>query len=242
MRPRSRRLGLLACGCAALLLTGCVTETRRQLDRTVAAEVPLTETPESRRQVHIDLIRKMLVQEQYYAALAHIQGQVRESGPRDELRLLEAQTRRKLGQDAEAQALYRELLKTKYAADAYHGLGLISAKTDQRTAIWQLQQAVQRRPTDSEMRNDLGYALMLAGRYREALPELATAVELESSTGSVKARNNLILLALVTGDETAVQRLMQQSDVSPEMLARLRKQAQSLRTRSAQSPAPARKN
>lgn len=226
---------------AVLLATGCVTESRRAVDQAVGAEIP-TDTPASQRQVHVDLIRKMLDQEQYYAALAHIQGQVRESGGNDELRLLEADARRKLGQRVEAQAIYRELLKTRYAAEAYHGLGLTNVKADLRVAVWQLQQAVQRRPTNAQMRNDLGYALMMAGRHAEALPELATAVELESGSGSAKARTNLILLMLVTGDEAAVRRLVQQSGMSDADLAGLRRQAQSLVRRPAPKAATARKS
>lgn len=214
------------------VLAGCVSESRRQADQSVAAELP-ADTPEAQRQVHVDLIRRMLDQKQYYAALAHVQAQIREGGVSDELRLLEAEARRKLDQREPAQAIYRELLKTRYAAEAYHGLGLTNVKHDLRTAVWQLQQAVQRRPVSAEMRNDLGYALMMAGRHQEALPELATAVELEAGSGSDKARNNLVLLMLVSGDEAAVKRLVQQSGMPAETLAGLRRQAQSLQRRPA---------
>lgn len=212
---------------AALLLCACASESRRQLDQSVDSELP-ADTPESRLQVHMDLIRRMLDQNQYYAALAHVQGQVQESGATDELRLLEAEARRKLGQTAQAQALYRQLLKSpQHVPAAYHGLGLTNVSSDPKLAIWQLQQAVQRRPADAEMRNDLGYALMLSGRYAEAMPELSTAVELEAGRRD-RARNNLVLLMLVRGDEAAVNRLAQQSGMSADTLAGLRRQAQSL--------------
>lgn len=235
------RKPMLAAACLTVLLIGCASDARREVDRAVADELP-QDTPENRRQVHTDLIRNMLAQEQYYAAIAHIQAQARETGGSDELRVLEAQARRRLGQTAQAQAIYRELLKTKYAAEAYHGLGLTNSATDLRTAVWQLQQAVQRRPTDAEMRNDLGYALMIAGRHAEALPELATAVELEAGKGGVKARNNLVLLMLVSGDEASVNRLVQQSGMSAEILAGLRRQAQSLARPPAAKAAAARKS
>lgn len=238
-----RRTGVPGVALAGLVLalSGCVTESKRVLDQTVAREIP-DDSPESRRQIHVDLIRKMLDQGQYYAALAHTQAQVRETGNSDELRLLEAQARQKLGQRAEAQSIYRDLLKTKYAPEAYHGLGLSNVDTDLPTAVWQMQQAVQRRPTDAEMRNDLGYALMMAGRNTEALPELATAVELEAGTGSAKARTNLVLLMLVTGDEASVHRLVQQSGMSDETLAGLRRQAQSLKAKSGPRAGPSRKS
>lgn len=223
------------------VFTGCVTESRRSLDQVVSAEIP-SDSPESQRKVHLDLIRKMLDQGQYYAALAHIQAQMRQAGSTDELRLLEADARRQLDQRLEAQAIYRELLKTRFTAEAYHGLGLTNVKTDLRTAVWQLQQAAQRQPANSEMRNDLGYALMIARRYSEALPELATAVELDAASGSTKARNNLILLMLVTGDEAKAQSLAQQGGVSAEALAGLRRQAQSLNRKPAAPPAAPRKS
>lgn len=181
---------------------------------------------EAGRLVHSDLILGMLAQRQYYAALAHIEEQKNQLGATPELRWLEAEARRRLGQSQTAETLYRGLLRSDYAAQAYHGLGLLYASRDLRNAVQQLQQAVQRRPTDAEMRNDLGYALMMAGRYQEALPQLATAVELDPNGD--KARNNLIVLLLLTRDEAGAKRVADQSGVSAKSLAALRKQAQSL--------------
>lgn len=226
MKVRQATAAILFACC--FLLASCASETRRSMDRVVEDELP-SDTPENRRQVHTDLIRGMLDSEQYYAAIAHIQAQVQQNGSTPQLRLFEAEARRSLGQTAQAQEIYRELLKIRdYVPDAYYGLGLISAKTDLRTAIWQLQQAVRLRPANSDMRNDLGYALMLSKRYPEALNELATAVELEAGSGSAKARNNLLLLMLVTGDEPAVRRLVNESGMSQDALAGMRRRAQNL--------------
>lgn len=219
----------------AAVLAGCVSAQNRVTEQVEGEIDKGNPNAESQQKViHTDLIRNMLEQKQYYAAIAHIQAQSREVGYTPELKFLEAEARRHLSQDDAARNLYRDLLKTNYVAEAYHGLGLISARTDLKTAVWQLQQAVQRKPTDATMRNDLGYALMMAGRNAEALPELATAVELESGTGSDRARNNLVLLMLVNGDEASVQRLVQQSGMSDATLAGLRRQAQSL----SRKPAP----
>lgn len=194
------------------------------LPRSVDADGREVQEPE--RALRGELVRNMLDQGQYYAALAHIQQLQRDSGNSAELRYLEAEAQRRLGQTAKAEALYRGLLRTGYAADAYHGLGLLYAKTDLNAAVQQLQQAVQRRPTDIQMRNDLGYALMVGRRYREALPQLATAVELDPE--GEKSLNNLILLLLLTGDEAGVKRVAAQGAVSSQTLAGLRKQAQSM--------------
>jgi len=188
---------------------------------------------EARAAVHTELIQTMLTQRQYYAALAHIEQMARDRGASAELRYLEAEVRRKLGQTREAEALYQSLLRNaEYSGQAYHGLGLAAAsKNNLRAAVQHLRTAAGRRPTDAEIRNDLGYALMLAGRYQEALPEIATAVELDAQDG--RGRNNLLMLLMLKGDEAGVKRVAAESDVSPAELARLRTQAQSLKKRPA---------
>ena len=189
-------------------------------------------------EIHADLIRQMLDNGQYYAALAHIEDQKRTSHS-NELTLLEADARSHLGQVAQADALYRQLLGTRYAPQAYHGLGRLYVKTDLDGAIRNLRKAVEGAPTDVDFRNDLGYALMEAGRYTEAMTELSTAAEL--APNQLKSRHNLIILAMLMGNEGAVQRLMQQESggmtpeqMTPEQLKDFRGQLKDLRD-SAQS-------
>ncbi|HEY1076950.1 MAG TPA: tetratricopeptide repeat protein [Fontimonas sp.] len=186
------------------------------------------------RELYADLIRGMLDEGQYYAALAHIQQRQRNGGGDAELlRYFEGEARRGLNQIPEAHALYAGLLKSKLAAQAYHGLGLLHAGTDIRRAVAYLQEAATRAPTDAEIRNDLGYALMRAGAYDAALAELATAAEL--SPGSDKARNNLVLLLMLRQDEAGVQRMAREAAIPPETLQRLRQQARTLMSSNAQA-------
>ena len=193
-----------------------------------AAEKTENQAPHLKEgEIHADLIRQMLNNGQYYAALAHIEDQKR-SGSNDELTLLEADARSHLGQVAQADGLYRKLLGTRYAGQAYHGLGLLYAATDLDGAIRNLRYAVERVPTDVDFRNDLGYALMEAGRYTEAMPQLSTAVEL--APNDLKSHHNLIILAMLMGSEGAVQRLAQQeSAMTPERMQQLRSSAQLIR-------------
>ena len=163
-------------------------------------------TPAPDRELHRELIQTMLAQEQYYAALAHIQAAQAENGPSDELRYLEAEARRKLGQYRDADALYSQLGNSRYAAEAAQGLGLsAAARGEFAIAVGHLRRAAQRRPADPGLRNDLGYALLKLGRYAEARPELSTALELESA--NPRARNNLVLLLLLTKDEAGARKL-----------------------------------
>lgn len=187
----------------------------------------------SGRAVYADVIQALIAQEQYYAALAHIQQQQRQEGNSDELRFLEAEARRNLGQPGDAEKLYRQLLRSRYAAQSYRGLGLLYAPRDLNASVQYLREAVQRQPTSAEMRNDLGYALMSGGRYREALAEFATAVELEP--GLDKARNNLIVLLILSHDEAGVKRVAAAGGVDDKSLAKLRRQAQNLSSRVATS-------
>lgn len=182
------------------------------------------------RSIHVELVQGMLKQKKYYAALAHVQELQNQEGATAELRYLEAESRRALGQVKAADALYRGLLRSDYAAQAYQGLGLLYAGTNLPFAVQQLQQAVQRRPADPGMRNDLGYALTMAGRYQEALPQLATAVELAPQDS--QALNNLVVLLLVTRDEAGAKKMAAQGGIGPEALDALRRQARQLAQRS----------
>ncbi len=191
------------------------------------------DTEKSGRAVYADVITALIDQEQYYAALAHIQQQQRQQGNTDQLRFLEAEALRHLGQSSEAEKLYKQLLRSSFAAQSHRGLGLLYAPRDINAAVQHLREAVQREPTNAGMRNDLGYALMSGGRYREALTEIATAVELEP--GLDKARNNLIVLLILSRDEAGVKRVAAAGSVNDKSLASLRRQAQNLSSRVATS-------
>lgn len=227
--------GLALLSCAACSLPGPISEDGAPLrpsgGRSSFAGMGDEATGAAREQVHSELIQSMLAQKQYYAALAHIQQAIRQDGETSELRYLEAEARRELGQATQAEALYKELLDDRqYAAAAHHGLGLLHATQGRlKLAVQHLRQAAGRQPTDAGIRNDLGYALIQAGQYAEALPELATAVEL--APGDPRGSNNLVLLLILQGDEAGVRRMVQESGISKDQLARLRKQAQSLKNR-----------
>lgn len=190
------------------------------------AAPPLNEPNAQENQaMHRELIRSMLQQGQYYAALAHIEDQKRISGDSLELRALEAEAKRNLNRTAEAIKLYNSLLNTAFDGEAHHGLGLITFNADRVGAVQHLRMAVQKEPTDAQFRNDLGFALMQSGRYSEALTELATAVELEP--GNAKARNNLIVLLIVSGDTVRARQVARDSGMNDEAYAAAQKRAES---------------
>lgn len=185
----------------------------------------------SAKTLYTDAVRTLIAQGQYYAAVAHIQEDRRAHGDSIELRLLEAHARRNLGQASTATALYQSVLRSQpgdaIAAEAHQGLGRLAAARDPATAIRELREAVRLAPADADIRNDYGYVLLQARRFADARTELATASEL--APGDLRARNNLIILLLASGDETAAQQLVQRSAIEPPLLAQLRTQAQALK-------------
>ena len=228
-----RWIPLLAC-CA---LVACVADPHRSPSDVPAEKLDPQTVQAKSAQIHLDLIRDMIANGQYYAALAYLQDAKQHGNDDVEVRLLEADTRRHLGQNTEAEALYRRLLGGPVAGPAYHGLGMLYVKSNLGFAIANMRRAAQISPTDPDIRNDLGRALMEAGRYNEAMPELSTAAEL--APNAVKSRKNLIVLMLVTGDEARALAVAQQSGVTPADLQKLRAQATSLKAATPTTTRPA---
>ena len=111
------------------------------------ARKPVTATA-SDSELHNELIRGMIAQDQFYAAVAHIQAQRVSSGDSTELRWLEGDARRRLGELNQAERLFNTLGGTAYAAHAQHGLGLIAASRRQdELALRHLASAVALHPT-----------------------------------------------------------------------------------------------
>lgn len=178
--------------------------------------------------VHLTLIRDMLANGQYYAALAHIQAARQDAGPGNlQLRLLEADTRRNLGQNKHAEKLYLSLLGTAMNGQALHGLGLLRAhQGNLPQAIADLEKAAQELPTKADIRNDLGYALMQAGNYQAAFPQLSTAAELQPH--AMRSRRNLIILMYLMGRPTDAARMGAKSGLDHAQLQQLEQQARTM--------------
>ncbi len=212
------RLGILF---LLLALTACASVPD------TAEEAALRERPQQPR-MHAELVRGMLSQGKYHAALAHIEELERagDANPR-ELRWLRAMSLYKLGQIEESRRAYQGLLKTDYAGQAHHGLGLIVARQDLRQAVRHFNQAVKLRPTDAEIRNDLGYTLLLAGRLTEARHHLATATEL--APGESKAHSNLVLSFQLEGRESEAQSLARTLGLGEDQQRQLELEAQLIR-------------
>lgn len=169
--------------------------------------------PEQRRALHGELVRDMLAEGHNHAALAHLQELQRQQGAlNDDQRLLRAEAYYRIGEVNAALADYRELTQTKKSGQAWHGIGRIYTPTQLRQALQAFNEAVKQRPTDAAIRNDLGYALLVAGRATDACRHLYTAYELAPQQGRIVA--NLVLCEAVRGNHEAEERLLQVHDFS----------------------------
>jgi Flp pilus assembly protein TadD len=127
-----------------------------------------------------------------------------------------------------ARSLYRDLSKGCLAGAGYHGLGLIdAAEHDVGGAVQHLYEARMRLSADPRVRNDYGYALLLAGRTAEAKVEFETGAEL--SNRQPKVIRNLVLTLLVEGDSEGALRYARSIAVSEADLDRLYQRATEIR-------------
>lgn len=189
--------------------------------------------PEQTARLHSELVRGMIDRGQYYAALAHLEEQERKTGGSDEIRHLRADTLSRLGRHDEAQQIYQGLLRGSFAAEAHHGIALYHQdKSNDAEALSHFRDAVRLKPTDAQMRNDLGYALMLQGEKADARLHLATAFELAAATE--RFRNNYIMALIWMGDEDTARKVAKAADVDGKTMADLRIRAQKLRVKQAE--------
>jgi Flp pilus assembly protein TadD len=191
------------------------------------------------RALHADLVREMIAQGRHYAALAHLEELEKKQGLRDELNLLRGQVLAKLERRQEAERIFKSLLRGPYEGEARHGLGLLYANQDQATSLDYLAAAARLKPASATIRNDYGYALLLAGSHGAAKLQLATAYELEPAVE--RNRNNYLLALMLLQDEREVKRVIAASGATGDTVAKLRKRAKEW-PRPAGAAAPAKKN
>jgi len=218
-------LALLVC----LIGAGCVTERGPGSSTTsLAAE---SAPPPDPKQLHLELIEKMLEDGRAHAALAHLDALPPDEAAAPSARLLRAEALRRTHQLDAAWKVYEPLLITEAAAAAWRGLALIKAEQgDLETSVAWLRRARDLQPTAARIRNDLGYALLLRGELEPARIELVTALELESSRRTAR---NLVLVLLLEDQLDGAQRLAQRHGIDEAGFERLQRRADRLRARKA---------
>lgn len=208
------------------LLAGC--GGNRAAYRQPPIEPALVEAAQDDRGMYLGLLKQMQQQGAYYASLAHIDAFRQRFGDSPELRILQANALRETGDDATATAIYRGLTKGAQAAPAWHGLGLIAAAArDHAGARLALDNAVRADPLNIAYLGDLGFALLQAGQIEPARAPLAKAAEL--GPDNIRAISNLALWALLSGQATTAESMMQRANLPPATRSEIYRLAQTLR-------------
>lgn len=169
----------------------------------------------------LGIIRQMLGEGRPHAAIAHLDA-ARIDAPQAEL--LRADGLRQTGRPEQATEIYRKLLNSCVAGNAYQGLGLLAGQVgDVTEAVDQLHAASVLLPVDPLVRNDYGYALLMASEHETALHEFLTAIEL--SPGHKQAAHNLLLLLYRMGNTEKAGQFAEQFGISAADAERLKAQA-----------------
>jgi Flp pilus assembly protein TadD len=238
--PNRARLALLAAG-GLFLLAGCA-------HGPDGPEPPEGEVARDSRdcraqlgekaELHLQLVRKLADQGRSRAVLAHLRALEKfRKGPLPAQALrLRADAHRRLGQWESAARDYRALRAGCMPGIGAHGLGLLEGnRGNLDAAIAHLRIAVDRRPVDPVIRNDLGYALLMKHKRNQARDHLQAALQLG---GKKRAAANLVLLELAAGNETDARHAARLGGLGPQDLQRIRKQAQPLAGKAAPEPDP----
>lgn len=182
----------------------------------------------------LSTIEQMLGDGKFYAALAQLDA-LGVDAPRAQL--IRAEALRRVNRDAEAQAIYTSLQGSCLNGRAQHGLGLIAARAGrQAESLGYLQKARQTLPTDTRVRNDLGYALLLANQFDAARFEFLTVLELAPQ--DPKATRNLVLLTFRQGQAAQAFELAARLGLDANTTERLQQQAARLDTTSMPDTSP----
>lgn len=220
---------LLACACLLGMLAGCTLPTRPD----GASAAPQTEgacgtSLSPTDNTRLAGIEQLLREGKPYAALAQLDALATQGTRLPQLDLARADALRRIDRLPQAEALYRGQLTGCMKGRALHGLGLLQAQRGEHAdSLASLEQARNLLPTDARVRNDLGYALLLAQRLDDARFEFLTVLELVPA--DARAARNLVLLTLREGrtdkarelatslglDAATVERLAQSNAAMP---------------------------
>lgn len=224
-RPIISLMTPLAAACLAALalaLSGCAlpahTQASGQAEGACGADLNPTDN------TRLAGIEQLLREGKPYAALAQLDALAAQGMRSPQIDLARADALRRIDRLEQAETLYRGQVSGCLQGRAWHGLGLLQAQRGQQAeSIASLERARNLQPTDARVRNDLGYALLLAQRFDDARFEFLTVLDLVP--GDARAARNLVLLTFREGrankarelatslglDAATVDRLLQSS-------------------------------
>ncbi|MGZ4957617.1 MAG: tetratricopeptide repeat protein [Methylomonas sp.] len=157
------------------------------------------------QRMYLELVHKMVEQEQFYGAIANLDQLEKSALPSPQTIYLRAEALRRSGQLAPAEKQYNLLLNGCMAGYGLHGLGLLATESGQLAQAQDfLERACQERPVDAHAHNDLGMVLLLRGNHQDARKEFMTAMELDR-TSRLPLENLLVLMLVAKQDTQAEQ-------------------------------------
>lgn len=220
-------LSLLA-GCQSNKMESAWSLIREQREQQFLMQQSEQEVAVNKRRSMLSMIRETQRQGRDFASLAYIESYRQHYGDSDDLLVLQADALRRTGQDAESEAVYRQLLTGKKAAQGWHGLGLLAGSTgNYASAVQSLERAAQLVPTNSQVLGDLGYARLRVGDTTGARVPLGKAAELDPN--NTKGLSNMALLLIVEGNTEKAQELMDRAMLEPETRDQIYELAEEIR-------------
>ncbi|TBW51905.1 hypothetical protein EZI54_16555 [Marinobacter halodurans] len=175
-------------------------------------------------QVHLDLVDAMIDRGKPYAALAQLESKRLST---EDHWLRRGQLLAMTGHLSQAEHTFRQLVDQCHSGRSYHGLGMTLLKQSRlEEALPYLEKARVLAPASADVRNDYGYALLLAHRPYEAATELRTALELNSGKGPV--RQNLATAYMLTQNQAGLDLLRDRYHFGVDEYAYARKLAREL--------------
>ncbi len=231
--PYQRAFALAA---ALLALGGCTTRgsvvaDRAQMQVDMARQDSATSASEAdSRASYLRVVTQMQQKGLYFASLAHIDALQQRWGSDPESNVMRADAMRQTGQPEAAGALYRQLLSTPMKARAAHGLGLLAGRVgDLAGTVEYLGQATQAAPTDAAILNDLGYALMQQGKWKDARLPLMKASELNGDNPRIWS--NVALYLVLDGQAEQAKAVMDSHQLSSDSRAQIAEVANTIQQR-----------
>lgn len=181
---------------AAVALGGCRTTTSRS-----ATEAPYQtprEAANSEDAVYLSVVRGLIDQGQYQAALAHLDEYLKGRPKDPKAWALRGEAYIRLDKLDEAQAVFVSLDRARVQPEGAFGLGQVAARRNKwDDAVANFARAAAAAPTDSRILNNYGYALLERGNWTLAYDILGRATELAPTNEQIRV--NYMIAAAKAG-------------------------------------------
>ncbi len=171
--------------------------------------------------VKLDLVERLLVDKQYYSALAHLE---RDTTGSPRALWLKAEAQRKTGELNDAYQNYRELSLTCMTAAGHAGMAkILATRGDVAQAHQHMLKARRLAPTDPNIRNDYGFILLAMKDFRAAQREFITALQLQPK--HPVAIRNMVISLILDGDTRTAKRMASNNNIDDTEFHALLQQA-----------------